>query len=306
MSRNQQRNAPRAAQTPFAGSGGIGRLRQILKSWRKVVLAFSGGVDSTFLLSVLCEDPSREVLAVTARSRTYPESQAEEARRLARLFPRVRHREIVTNELSLPSFRNNPPDRCYHCKKELFSTLEAIRRKKGFDVVLDGSNLDDLGDYRPGRRALQELGARSPLLEAGLGKQAIRRLSRARGLPTWNKPSFACLSSRFPYGTPITEEALARLERCEAFLSRKFGGPIRVRYHGAVARIELDPSRFSACLKARGSIVSYFLKQGFSYVTLDLAGYRTGSMNEVLPQARKEWARQSEEADRKTKNRERP
>lgn len=305
MERARLENARRQpARAPLAGSGGIGRLRQILKPWRKVVLAFSGGVDSTFLLSVLCEDPAREVLAVTARSQTYPETQAEEARTIARLFPRVRHREIVTDELSLPGFRNNPPDRCYHCKKALFSTLDAIRREEGFDVVLDGSNVDDLGDYRPGRRALQELGARSPLLEAGLGKQAIRRLSRARGLPTWNKPSFACLSSRFPYGTPITEEALVRLDRCEAFLARKFGGPIRVRYHGAVARIELDPSLFPACLKARGSIVSYFRKQGFSYVTLDLAGYRTGSMNEVLPEARKRMAESSKEGAGKEKIRE--
>ncbi len=300
MQPNRLKNAPRSARVR---GGGIGKLRQILKPWRKVVLAFSGGVDSTFLLSVLCEDPTREVLAVTALSRTYPQSQAEEARRLVRLFPGVRHREIETDELSLAGFRNNPPDRCYHCKRELFSTLEAIRQEEGFDVVLDGSNLDDLGDYRPGRRALQELGARSPLLEAGLGKRAIRRLSRARGLPTWNKPSFACLSSRFPYGTPITEEALARLERCEAFLGRKFHGPIRVRFHGPVARIELDPNLFPACLKARSAIVSYFRKQGFSYVTLDLAGYRTGSMNEVLPQARKGLAGASKAAGETKKDR---
>lgn len=303
VQQTHRENAPRSARVLQERSRGLGRLRRILKPWRKVVLAFSGGVDSTFLLSVLCDDTARQVLAVTARSQTYPQSQAEEARRLARLFPNVRHREIETDELSLAGFRNNPPDRCYLCKKQLFSALEEIRQEEGFDVVLDGSNLDDLGDYRPGRRALQELGARSPLLEAGLGKKAIRRLSRARGLPTWNKPSFACLSSRFPYGTPITEEALARLDRCEAFLCRKFHGPIRVRFHGAVARIELDPSLFPACLKSRRSIVSYFRKQGFSYVTLDLAGYRTGSMNEVLPQARKGSAAESSEARGKEKTR---
>ena len=267
---------------PPGSTGGLDRLREALRPYRKAVLAFSGGVDSTFLLAVLCEDPDREVLALTALSATYPESQIEEARRTVERFPSARHREIRTDELHLAEFRNNPPDRCYHCKKELFSAILEIRDKEGYDVVLDGSNLDDLADFRPGLRALEELGVKSPLKEAGLGKEEIRRLSREMGLPTWNKPSFACLSSRFPYGTPITEEALARIDRCEAFLGDRIHGSIRVRYYDAMARIEVDPGVFPTFLEEREAIVAFFKEQGFAYVTLDLEGYRTGSMNEVL------------------------
>ncbi|MEW6442756.1 MAG: ATP-dependent sacrificial sulfur transferase LarE [bacterium] len=279
------RAAKATAKAVPASSEGLERLRAILREYRKVVLAYSGGADSHLLLAVLCEDPDRQVLAVTARSPAYPESQIEEARELVRKFPRATHREIETDEIHLAGFRNNPPERCYFCKRELFSTLEKIRQVEGYDILMDGSNLDDLSDFRPGLRALEELGVRSPLKEAGIGKEEIRRLSRAMGLSTWNKPSFACLSSRFPYGTPITEEALARIERCEAFLADRMHGPIRVRYYESLARIEVDPKVFPMLFEEREQIVAFFKEQGFAYVTLDLEGYRTGSMNEVLPDA---------------------
>jgi uncharacterized protein len=263
------------------------RLETLLAPLRKVVIAFSGGVDSTFLLGVLSKDPERKVIAVTALSPTHPQKEQEAARDLARRFS-ARHREITGDEIHLEGFRTNPPDRCYHCKKHLFSKIEEIRRQEGCEVVLDGSNVDDLADFRPGMRALGELGVRSPLQEAELGKAEIRALSQKMGLPTWNKPSLACLASRIPYGTEITEEALARIDRCEAFLMERVEGSVRVRYHGNLARIEVEPSGFSVLLMHRETLVGFFKQQGFAYVTFDLEGYRTGSMNEVLGQTDKE------------------
>jgi uncharacterized protein len=257
------------------------KLEALLAPLRKVVLAFSGGVDSTFLLAVLCRDPDRKVIAVTALSPTHPQKEQEGARRLARPFS-VDHREIVGDEILLEGFRTNPPDRCYHCKKHLFSKIEEIRRQEGHDAVLDGSNVDDLSDFRPGLRALKELGVRSPLQEAGLGKAEIRALSREMGLPTWDKPSLACLASRIPYGTEITQEDLTRIDRCESFLLERVQGSVRVRAHGNLARIEVAPTAFPDLLEQREAIVGFFKEQGFAYVTMDLTGYRTGSMNEVL------------------------
>ncbi len=262
------------------------RLETLLAPLRKVVLAFSGGVDSTLLLAVLAKDPGRKVIAVTALSPAHPEQEQKEARALARLFS-VEHREITGDEIHLAGFRTNPPDRCYHCKKHLFSKIEEIRRQEGHEVVLDGSNVDDLSDFRPGLRALEELGVKSPLREAGLGKAEIRTLSREMGLRTWNKPSLACLASRIPYGTEITEEALTRIDRSEAFLLERVQGSVRVRYHGNLARIEVPPAAFPGLLAHREAIVGFFRQQGFAYVTLDLEGYRTGSMNEVLQQSEK-------------------
>ena len=262
------------------------RLETLLAPLRKVVLAFSGGVDSTFLLAVLTRDPRRKVLAVTALSPTHPEQEQEEARGLARLFS-AEHREITGDEIHLEGFRTNPPDRCYHCKKHLVFKIEEIRRQEGHEVVLDGSNVDDLSDFRPGLRALEELGVRSPLREAGLCKAEIRALSQEMGLRTWNKPSLACLASRIPYGTEITEEALSRIDRCEAFLLERVPGSVRVRYHGDLARVEVAPAAFPGLLTHREALVGFFKEQGFTYVTLDLEGYRTGSMNEVLQQTKK-------------------
>ncbi len=263
------------------------RLETLLAPLRKVVLAFSGGVDSTFLLAVLGKDPGRKVIAVTAFSPTHPQQEQEATRGLARLFS-ADHREITGDEINLEGFRTNPPDRCYHCKNHLFSKIEEIRMQEGCEVVLDGSNVDDLSDFRPGLRALKELGVRSPLQEAGLGKSEIRALSQEMDLPTWNKPSLACLASRIPYGTEITEEALTRIDRCEAFLLERVQGSVRVRYHGNLARIEVASAAFPELLTHREAIIGFFKQQGFAYVTLDLEGYRTGSMNEVLLQSERD------------------
>jgi uncharacterized protein len=256
-------------------------LNRLLDPYRKVILAFSGGVDSTFLLNVLNQGKGREILAVTAISSTYPERQRVEARDLASKLG-VPYMEIDTEEIRLEGFRGNPPDRCYYCKKELFSRLGAICLERGYDVVMDGSNFDDLADFRPGMRACKEFSVLSPLQEASMTKQDIRYLSRKSGLPTWDKPSFACLSSRFPYGTEITEEALRQVDRCEAFLRDRINTQVRVRYHAAIARIEVEPETFPFIIQNREEIVRYFAEQGFTYVTLDIKGYRTGSMNEIL------------------------
>jgi uncharacterized protein len=264
----------------------LGRLEELLAPLRKVVVAFSGGVDSTFLLAVLSKDPGRKVIAVTALSPTHPQQEQEAARGLARRFS-AEHREITGGEIHLEGFRTNPPDRCYHCKKHLFLKIDDIRRQEGCEVVVDGSNVDDLSDFRPGMRALGELGVRSPLQEAQLGKAEIRAFSQEMGLPTWNKPSLACLASRIPYGMEITEEALTRIDRCETFLLERIEGSVRVRYHGNLARIEVEPSGFSVLLTRRKTLVDFFKEQGFAYVTFDLEGYRTGSMNEVLDETEK-------------------
>ena len=245
------------------------------------VIAFSGGVDSTFLLHAAREALGSRILAVTATSPTYPKSEREEAERIARDWG-VHHRLIESNELDIPGFSSNPPERCYHCKKELFGLLAAIAREEGFAAVCDGSNADDVADFRPGRRAAKELGVRSPLLENGLTKEEIRGLSRRFGLPTAAKGSFACLSSRFPYGTEITEEALRHVEACEEIL-RGFGfRQFRVRIHGTVARIEVGQEEITRLFEEEISTAVHegFRRNGFLYVSVDLKGYRTGSMNE--------------------------
>lgn len=261
------------------------RLKEILAAMDSAVVAFSGGVDSTFLLRVARDvlGPDK-LLALTATSPTYPQSELEESRALAESLG-VRQLLVESNELEIPGFAENDRQRCYYCKRELFGVCRARAVELGYEEILDGSNADDLHDYRPGRRAVEELKVRSPLLEAGLGKDEIRRLSRELGLSTWKKQPFACLSSRFPYGTAITPDRLNQVDRCEAFLRHHQFSSYRVRYHGETARIEVAgeeiPRLLDPCL--RQELVAAFKAAGFTYVALDLEGYRTGSMNEVTP-----------------------
>lgn len=258
------------------------RLKEILAGCESAVIAFSGGVDSTFLLQV-----ARDVLgddrvtALTATSPTYPSHEFNESVNLAAELG-VRQIVVDSNELLIPGFAENPPKRCYHCKKELFEICLAKARELGFLEVFDGSNLDDLSDYRPGRQAAMELKIRSPLLEAGLTKEDIRVLSRRSGLRTADKQPFACLASRFPYGTRITAEKLQQIDRCETFMRDQGFHTFRVRHHGETARVEVSLDELPRIIddELRKTLLAEFKAAGFTYVALDLQGYRTGSMNE--------------------------
>jgi pyridinium-3,5-biscarboxylic acid mononucleotide sulfurtransferase len=259
-------------------------LNSILISLERVVLAFSGGADSAFLLKTSLDSLGAEnVAAVTAASPLFPEEETKNAQSLAEnLGADI---TIVTNcGFNLAGFRLNPPDRCYLCKLELFKKLEEIRKKRGFKQVIDGSNADDRNDYRPGARAAQEIGVRSPLMEAGFSKSDIRRLSKREGLPSWDKPAFSCLASRIPYQEEITKEKLSKIDKAESFL-RKCGirNP-RVRSHGGIARIETDEKEIALFLDAgfRQKAVLRLKKLGFNYISLDLEGYRQGSLNEEI------------------------
>ena len=262
------------------------RLNAILSEMRGCVIGFSGGVDSTFLFAAAVEALGDRALAVTATSETYPERERQEAEALARRIG-GRHRLIVSEELDIPGFAENPKNRCYFCKKELFGKLREVADEEGLPHVADGSNVDDRGDYRPGREAAMELGVRSPLDEAGLTKQDIRELSRQMGLPTWDKPAFACLSSRFPYGTPITREKVTQVGRAEEGLRELGLRVLRVRHHGDVARLELGPQEFERVVNGlRDEVIRIVKDAGYTYVALDLQGYRTGAMNEALTDIR--------------------
>lgn len=261
----------------------LNNLKKSLKEMQRVLIAFSGGVDSTFLSKVAFDVLESDAVAVTAQSESYPKSEFRETKKLAKQIG-IRHLIIRTNELNIKGFAENSPDRCYFCKKELFSKLIEIARKHNSDFVLDASNYDDLNDFRPGMKAARELNIRSPLMEAKLTKKEIRLLSKEMGLPTWDKPSMACLSSRFPYGSKITKEKLRMVEEGEGILKSIGLKQVRVRHHNEIARIEVNREEMNLLSKPilLEKIVNHFKKMGFNYVALDLQGYRSGSMNEVL------------------------
>jgi len=259
----------------------LDELKSYLRSLESVAVAFSGGVDSTFLLKMAHDELKDKAIAVTARSSSFPERELNEAMQFAKTEG-ITHIVFDSEELDIEGFRKNPVNRCYLCKKELFGKIKEIAEQHGSKFMAEGSNIDDNKDYRPGLAAVKELGVKSPLREAGLSKEEIRLLSKEMGLPTWNKQSFACLSSRFVYGETISKEKLKAVDLAEQLLLDMGFSQVRVRVHGNSARIEILPHEFSKLLDlpARKEVYSKLKEFGFTHVSLDLLGYRTGSMNE--------------------------
>lgn len=258
-------------------------LLSYLKSLHRVAIAYSGGVDSTFLLKAAFDALGENVVAITARSLSFPQRELNDAIKFATELG-VEHIVIDSEELELEGFAQNPKNRCYLCKKELFTKIQTIAKTKNIEHIIEGSNLDDNGDYRPGLLAIKELGIESPLREVGLTKDDIREISKELALPTWNKPSFACLASRFPYGDTISPEKLKMIDQAEQFLLDRGFYQVRVRVHNNLARIETDETGFALLQKqeTRKEIYKQLKTIGFTYVALDLNGYRIGSMNETL------------------------
>lgn len=253
-------------------------LKKIIQGYDSAIIAFSGGVDSSFLTKVAYDVLEKKALAVTVISPTIPAREIQGAKKVAKEIG-IPLEFIYINELTSEDFRNNTPQRCFYCKQEIFGKIKEFARNKGFNYVLDGSNFDDIKDYRPGLRALTQLGIQSPLKEAQLTKKEIRTLSKTLGLSTWNKPSYACLASRFPYNQTITKEKLAMVEQAEDFLQTLGFKQFRVRHHGNLARIEVEKNSLKMALEKADLIVQKLKEIGFTYISLDLEGYRTGSMN---------------------------
>ena len=258
-------------------------LKQMLKDYGSAAVAFSSGVDSAFLLYAAKEALGDKVIAVTAKSCSFPQRELNEAKAFCESH-KIRHFIFESEELDIEGFSHNPKNRCYLCKHELFEKIIKIAEDEGIAVILEGSNLDDNGDYRPGLQAVAELGIKSPLRAIGFTKEDIRVLSGNLGLPTWNKQSFACLSSRFVYGETISREKLGMVDKAEQLLLDLGFHQVRVRIHGTMARIEIMPEEFEKLISGeiRSQITETFRNLGFTYVTMDLTGYRTGSMNEVI------------------------
>ncbi|MCK9419204.1 MAG: ATP-dependent sacrificial sulfur transferase LarE [Nitrospirae bacterium] len=280
-------------------------LKALLHEMKPAVLAYSGGVDSSLLLRAASEVMGQGLIAVTAVSETYPAGELQSAEHFARSLG-VTHRILHTHELASEDFVKNSPDRCYFCKTELFEKLRKIADTEGISFVIDGSNTDDLNDHRPGRRAAGEHSVRSPLVEAGLSKSEVRELARGLELSVWDKPSLACLSSRIPYGTRITPAILKAVQTAEDHLRAHGFRQVRVRHHGDLARIEVDPMDFAKLLSSNAAeqITAALKEIGYTYVCLDLAGYRTGSMNEGM--RKRHEGRETRDDGRVTKNLLRP
>jgi uncharacterized protein len=266
-------------------------LETIVAAYGSALVAFSGGVDSSLALAVCARAlPKERVLAVTSNNETYLPSELDLARQLADSLG-VEHLIVNTRELDNPDYASNPANRCYFCKSTLYSDLRRIAEERGYACVVDGANADDEGDYRPGRKAAKELEVVSPLSMAGVGKAEVRELARHLGLPSWDKPALACLSSRFPYGQEITAEKLAQVARAEEFLREQDFRQVRVRHHGEIARLEVGPQEMERAFALRQEISAELKDAGFLYVALDLSGYESGSLNAALGRRSKKGKR---------------